>query len=53
MLLSKCAKDCTLPLSERLVKEIARAINKNINEIGGYRTVSVLIIELAKRKPSL
>ncbi|MFQ9678387.1 MAG: Fic family protein, partial [Eggerthella lenta] len=30
-------------MSERLVKEIARAINKNINEIGGYRTVSVLI----------
>lgn len=31
------------PLSERLIKEIAQAINRNINEIGGYRTVSVLI----------
>lgn len=31
------------PLSERLVKNIAIAINKNINEIGGYRTVPVLI----------
>ncbi len=44
----KCALDAALrdvraPLSERLVKEIAQTINKNINEIGGYRTVSVLI----------
>ncbi|MCB7037505.1 Fic family protein [Eggerthella sinensis] len=31
------------PLSERLIKDVAQAINKNINEIGGYRTVSVLI----------
>lgn len=31
------------PLSERLVKNIAIAINKSINEIGGYRTVPVLI----------
>ena len=51
--LSLALEDMQAPLSERLVKEIARAINKNINEIGGYRTVSVLIIELAKRKPSL
>ena len=32
-----------MTLSERLVKRIAQAINKNINEIGGYRTISVLI----------
>ena len=51
--LSLALEDMQAPLSERLVKEIARAINKNINEIGGYRTVSVLIIKLAKRKPSL
>ncbi|RDB68498.1 Fic family protein [Eggerthella sinensis] len=31
------------PLSERLIEDVAQAINKNINEIGGYRTVSVLI----------
>ena len=36
-------RDVRAPLSERLIKEIAQAINKNINEIGGYRTVSVLI----------
>ena len=41
--LSLALEDMQAPLSERLVKEIARAINKNINEIGGYRTVSVLI----------
>lgn len=35
--------DVSAPLSERLVKDVACAINKNINEIGGYRTVSVLI----------
>ena len=51
--LSLALEDMQAPLSERLVKEIARAINKNINEIGGCRMVSVLIIELAKRKPSL
>ncbi|MEG0989562.1 MAG: Fic family protein [Gordonibacter sp.] len=31
------------PLSERLIKEVTLAINKNISEIGGYRTVSVMI----------
>lgn len=36
-------RDVRTPLSERLIKDIARAINKNVSEIGGYRTVSVLI----------
>lgn len=31
------------PLTERLIKDVAIAINKNTNEIGGYRRVSVLI----------
>lgn len=41
--LNKALQTLGEPLSERLIKEIAIAINKNINEIGGYRTVSVLI----------
>lgn len=36
-------EDVRAPLSEHLIKDVARAINKNINEISGYRTVSVLI----------
>ena len=41
--LSLALEEMQVPLSERLVKRIAQAINKNINEIGGYRTISVLI----------
>lgn len=41
--LDAALRDVRAPLSERLVKEIAQTINKNINEMGGYRTVSVLI----------
>lgn len=31
------------PLSERMIKEIAQCINKNINEFSGYRTGQVFI----------
>ena len=41
--LSLALEEIQVPLSERLVKRIAQAINKNINEIGGYRTISGLI----------
>ena len=41
--LSLALEEMQVTLSERLVKRIAQAINKNINEIGGYRTISVLI----------
>ena len=37
--LSLALEEMQVPLSERLVKRIAQAINKNINEIGGYRTI--------------
>lgn len=39
----RALRNLEAPLSERLIKEIAQAINRNNNEIGGYRTVSVLI----------
>jgi len=32
------------PLSERLIKDINRAINKDINDYAGYRTVGVVIL---------
>ena len=41
--LSLALEEMQVTLSERIVKRIAQAINKNINEIGGYRTISVLI----------
>lgn len=36
-------QDVRAPLSERLVEDVASTINKNINEIDGYRKVSVLV----------
>ena len=36
-------RDLGAPLTERLVKDVAIQINRNINEIGGYRKVQVVI----------
>ena len=51
--LSLALEDMQAPLSERLVKEIARAINKNINEIGGLQNGFGAYNRIGKRKPSL
>ncbi len=41
--LSRALENPEEELSERLIKDIAQAINHNINEVGGYRTVPVFI----------
>lgn len=41
--LSRALENPDEELSERLIKDIAQAINRNINEVGGYRTVPVFI----------
>lgn len=41
--LSKALENPSEELSERLIKDVAVVINRNINEISGYRTVPVFI----------